>query len=83
MSYTFQESETIGGFRVRDRLACFLLVVFVQIEFRVRDRMALKKKRGKLVFVCKKNLSNFNVSNSSEFFVRYKNFVKTNEFKFL
>ena len=53
-SYTFQESETIGGFRVRDRLACFLLVLFVRLEFRVRDRMALKKKREKLVFVCKK-----------------------------
>ena len=27
-----------------------LLVVFVQIEFRVRDRLALKKKRGKIGF---------------------------------
>ena len=37
------------------QLSFNVLVVFVQIEFRVRDRLALKKKRGEnYFFVCKK-----------------------------
>ena len=37
----------------------FLSVVFVQIEFRVRDRLALKRNGEKWAFVCKKNLVKF------------------------
>ena len=50
-------------------------MVFVKIEFRVRDRLAIKKKRGKISFCLLKNISsNSNKSNSSE---RYEMFVKT------
>ena len=50
-------------------------MVFVKIEYRVRDRLALKKERGKISFcLLKKISSNSNESNSSE---RYEIFVKT------
>ena len=40
----------IGDDRNQQLFPDILLVVFVQIEFRVRDRLALKKKRGKIGF---------------------------------
>ena len=62
-------------------------VVFVQIEFRVQDRLALKRNGNgkKLVFVCKKKSRQIQMRQilaSFSVFKRYEKFVKTNEFKF-
>ena len=49
-----------------------ILVVFAQIEFRVRDTLTLKKKREKIS-------SNSNASNSSEYFCLVK--ISSNQTK--
>ena len=56
-------------FMVKDTAEKKLLVVFVQIEFRVRDRLALKKKTRQIQM--RQILASFSV------LTRYEKFVKT------
>ena len=62
----------IGDDRNQQLFPDELLVVFVQIKFRVRDRLGKIVFSFFVVFICKKISSNSNASNSSEFFCFHK-----------